>query len=264
MRPDLAVLNYHGIESSRSEYAWEPGELLYVIELPVFEQHLAVIRDCGRRVLSLTELSEWFRMRSSPALVLSFDDGHISHFQHVAPLLKKKGLPAVFFVSASRVGSRGYAGWSHLRAMIAEGFDIGAHGDTHVPLPPLDSVSLERETCGAKKKLEDGLGAAVRSFSIPRGYYSRRVGETLREAGYEFIFTSHFGLNHGQISPGYLKRMALTRLRTRLELESWLAGNLGMRGVTEELKEILRQGLGPAFYDAAAGIKARILKGADS
>lgn len=257
-KPELRVLNYHGVQVSETEYGWQETELAYVLSAQAFEDQLEAVLQTGLSVLSLTSLAAWLETPAPGArLMLTFDDGHISHPEHVAPLLKKRGLPAVFFVSAARVGKPGFADWPALRDMIRQGFDVGAHGDTHVPLPPLDDASLERETSGARKKLEDGLGCRVSSFSIPRGYYSTRTGRFLARAGYEFIFTSHFGVNRGKINPRYLKRMAVTRRHTEEEFRGWLAGDPGCRLWSEEIKERLRQFLGPRLYDRAALIKAK-------
>lgn len=256
---EFRVLNYHGIQSREGEYSWYETEFAYVLSTVAFEKQLDAICRSGVQALSLSGLSAWLDQPSSEArLMLTFDDGHISHPEHAAPLLAKRGLPAVFFVSASRVGQKGFADWPALRAMIGQGFDIGAHGDTHVPLPPLDDAALERETAGARKKLEDGLGCRVKSFSVPRGYYSGRTGRFLARAGYEFVFTSHFGVNRGCINPRYLKRMAVTRNHQEAEFRRWLGGDLGSRLWIEELKERLRQCLGPKIYDGAALVKAKM------
>ena len=52
------------------------------------------------------------------------------------------------------------------------------------------TAALERELGGARKVLEDGLGQAVTTMSLPGGRYDARVLEGCRAAGYARVFTS--------------------------------------------------------------------------
>src|SRR5205814_7303310 len=62
-----------------------------------------------------------------------------------------------------------------LRELAAAGFEIGAHGLTHAPLDRLDAAALEEETSGARRRLEDLLGDAVRLFAYPDGRADERA-----------------------------------------------------------------------------------------
>jgi len=254
MKPFLTVLNYHGLESREGEYSFHHDERAYVLPAEVFERHLDLIRSEGGRVLSSHEA--FSPSLAEKAVLLTFDDGLSSHAAYAAPAMKVRGMTGIFFVSAGKVGLSGYMDWHELRALAADGFEIGAHGYDHVPLPPLADGALLRETAEAKKKLEDGLGSPVRSFSVPRGFYSGRVGRFVRQAGYQNMFTSHFGVNPVPVQPFYVKRLAPTRFDAPETLGQWLRADFGSRHFREEIKERLRRLLGPGIYDHAARLKA--------
>lgn len=258
MSRGIAVLNYHGVQQSSGEYGWEVGESVYVLPKAGFENQMSALTLLGlqsARMEDLVQLPE-----AEDLFLLTFDDGHISHYEHVRPVLMDRRFAGVFFVSAGLVGQKHFMTAAHLREMVKAGFEIGSHGYDHVPLPPLSAENLRREIRDSKKKLEDLTGAAIRSFSIPRGFYHPRIRETVKEAGYSFLFTSHFGVQPQRGDPFYIRRMAITAATTSPEFEAWVNGRLGFKGCVEEVKERVRRGLGPEGYEKIALFKARLLQ----
>lgn len=66
----------------------------------LFEAHLRAIRDAGFRTIGARDLLEYVQGKRSlagPSCVLTFDDGHLSNWLVVAPLLRKYGMTGVFF-----------------------------------------------------------------------------------------------------------------------------------------------------------------------
>ncbi len=74
-----------------------------------FENHLRVLRDRNIRTLFLEELVQIFRggNASSPAVVLTFDDGHLDNWVYAFPLLEKYRMKATVFVITSWLGEEG-------------------------------------------------------------------------------------------------------------------------------------------------------------
>jgi len=75
--------------------------------------------------------------------------------------------------------------WDELRALAAEGIEIGAHSIGHAHLIPLDDVALAREVQGPKQRVEDEVGHACRLFAYPYGEHDARVRAAVCAAGYE-------------------------------------------------------------------------------
>jgi peptidoglycan/xylan/chitin deacetylase (PgdA/CDA1 family) len=122
---------------------------------------------------------------------LTFDDGHDSNLQVAAPILQKHGLTARFFITAGWTGKRpGFMDFDELRELLSAGHSIGAHGWSHKLLTHCSDNELETELATARLTLEDGLGAAVTTMSLPGGRANSRVLAACRQAGYSQIFTS--------------------------------------------------------------------------
>jgi peptidoglycan/xylan/chitin deacetylase (PgdA/CDA1 family) len=167
-------LLYHELRPGGSEYS-------YVIDTGLFARHLDLfvkLHAAGSDGLGL-----W------PAV--TFDDGHISNYELAAPALQAHGLRAHFFITVGWTGTKaGYMGWDELRALHGAGHTIGAHGWSHKLLTHCDDTQLQKELGGARRELEDRLGAAVTTMSLPGGRYDRRVLAACAAAGYEHVYTS--------------------------------------------------------------------------
>lgn len=259
----VPVLNYHGIEASPGEYHWTDEERVYVIGSREFEAQLDRITAEGFQTVLPSELLQWKagELELDKPLLITFDDGHISHYEHAAVMLRKRNMKAVFFVSAEWVGRSEFMNAAQLADLSAGGFEIGSHGCGHIPLPALPSEKLDHEIYSSKIMLEKWIGKQVDSFSIPRGFYHSKIKKRVQDAGYSFMFTSHFGANERSFDPFYLKRMAPTAYTGLTEFENWIHCRLGSRALTESVKEYARQLLGPGFYGGLASIKARLLAG---
>jgi peptidoglycan/xylan/chitin deacetylase (PgdA/CDA1 family) len=67
-------------------------------------------------------------------VVLTFDDSVASHATFVAPLLKKHGFGATFFITEGfefLVDKTHYMTWEQIKALHAQGFEIGNHTRKH-------------------------------------------------------------------------------------------------------------------------------------
>lgn len=169
MSPYLA---YHEITAAKSGY-------LYGISTRQFKEHL-------RCVQRLTTMS-----RSRSNFHITFDDGHVSQYDHAFPVLQELSMNATFFVTAGWTGKRpGYMTWKQLAELARCGHEVQSHGWSHTLLTQCSAKELQIELLRSKRDLEDHLGAKVNAISLPGGRWNRRVLEACRESGYEQVFTS--------------------------------------------------------------------------
>lgn len=124
----------------------------------------------------------------------TFDDGNRSDLEIAAPLLKENGINGAFFPCVGRLSDPNYLSAEGLRQITTMGFEIGSHGVDHVLWTTLDEPNLFRETSVSKRRLEDIIGAEVKSVAIPFGAYNRRVLKAIKSAGYSKIYCSDRGL----------------------------------------------------------------------
>jgi peptidoglycan/xylan/chitin deacetylase (PgdA/CDA1 family) len=114
-------------------------------------------------------------------------------------------------IPAAPPANRAALDWEELRAVAADGVEIGCHTESHPILTRLDSrEELEREIKGAKQSLEEGLGRPVRHFCYPNGKapdIDDAVVASVREAGFASAVTCFWGLNSSGADPLRLQRL---------------------------------------------------------
>jgi peptidoglycan/xylan/chitin deacetylase (PgdA/CDA1 family) len=119
-------------------------------------------------------------------VIISFDDGWEDQFVYALPRLQECRYIATFFVVTNFVGARGFVSWSKLRAIAAEGMEIGSHSRSH---PYLDKINNPRilwdQIYISKQILESQLGVPVETFAYPYGSYNAAAASTVRLAGYK-------------------------------------------------------------------------------
>ena len=125
---------------------------------------------------------------------ITFDDGNASDAGIALPELAKRGLKAIFFICAGRIGAPHYLDRLALADLIAAGMEIGTHGKDHRDWRELDETSLDAELGEARRRIEDICGTAVTKAAIPFGSYDRRVLKHLRQEPLECVYTSDRGV----------------------------------------------------------------------
>ncbi len=158
----------------------EPSRYAYVVPCTEFAEHCRLYRELQR-----VPSGQFLRPE------VTFDDGNLSDYRYALPGLAEAGLHAHFFITAGWTGQRaGYMGAEELRALQAAGMTVGAHGWSHALLTACTDAELRTELVDAKARLEDILGGAVPTMSLPGGRANTRVLRACRAAGYTTIFTS--------------------------------------------------------------------------
>ena len=143
--------------------------------------------------LLLTVTLAWRSLAVEPAperlVVLTFDDSVASHATFVAPLLKKHGFGATFFITEGfefLVDKEHYMTWEQIKALDADGFEIGNHTRKHAgvakqkPEQLAEDVEFIEQQCA-----KYGIPKPV-SFCYPGYQTSEAAVKLLRERGYQF------------------------------------------------------------------------------
>ncbi|MFB3922528.1 MAG: polysaccharide deacetylase family protein [Terriglobia bacterium] len=113
----------------------------------------------------------------------SWDDG-VAHDTRIASLLKERSLPGTFYVPIIGRFSSLAMSPTDLCSLAAQGFEVGAHGYSHVSLSECDADEISREVTLCRMELEQLLGTEVRMFAYPQGRYNRKALRAVRKAGY--------------------------------------------------------------------------------
>ena len=73
----------------------------------------------------------FFKPIPAKTVVLSFDDGCLSHSTVVAPLLKTNGLAGTFYISGAFTDTNWYMTWPEIKSLETDGFEVGSHTMGH-------------------------------------------------------------------------------------------------------------------------------------
>ena len=113
----------------------------------------------------------------------SWDDADFSDLR-IADLLYSRRLSGTFYTPITGHHGPRAMGRQDLVDLQRAGFEIGAHGLSHLVLPQCDRRQLTREVEYCKAHLEQMLGEPVRMFAYPRGRYTGMTIRSVKRAGY--------------------------------------------------------------------------------
>jgi peptidoglycan/xylan/chitin deacetylase (PgdA/CDA1 family) len=133
------------------------------------------------------------QQRKEPIVVLGFDDAEISHCEKVAPLLKKFGYDATFFVCEFPRNSPGdsvyFMKWPQIRALYDQGFEIGNHTGHHKNMTKMTPEQMRAEVSFTENKCKAyGIPKPI-SFAYPGNREDSLSRVVLKEMGYQYART---------------------------------------------------------------------------
>src|SRR6516225_3197250 len=122
-------------------------------------------------------------------VVLTFDDSSRSHIAVAAPLLKKHGFGATFFITEGfdfATNSRDYMTWDEIARLHRDGFEIGNHTRDHRPPPARDPKGTLAQLAAIDAKCAaNGIPKPV-SFAYPGNVLDKDALPLLRQHGIRF------------------------------------------------------------------------------
>lgn len=204
MSPYATVLTFHRVNDKEEQNG-------LTVHLRLFEELLEVLVR-RYRILPLARLCEMVsKSEHIPArtIAITFDDGYLDNFALAAPILKRRKIPATFFISSGYVGtmrkypwdvsnsvSHPIMTWDQVRQLEEEGFEVGAHTVNHLNLGACAPDVAGKEITESKRHIEDKLGKAISGFAYPFGW-KRSMNEvtsrTVREAGFAYCCSNYGG-----------------------------------------------------------------------
>lgn len=178
-------------------------------------------------VTTLRDIADRLRRSGSfeRHLAITFDDGYQDNYLNAAPILTRMKLPATFFVTTGFVESRRvpwwderagethpWMTWHQILALSADGFDIGAHSETHSDLVRLPVAAARREIHGSKRELEDRLKRPVDLFAYPYGgreHITDELLDVVKEEAFFCCCSCYGGVNSPATDPYRINRIAI-------------------------------------------------------
>ncbi|HXX34852.1 MAG TPA: polysaccharide deacetylase family protein [Thermodesulfobacteriota bacterium] len=169
----------------------------------LFESQLKYFKDNKYEVIPLRQLVDYYltKKQAPPphSVVITADDGHISVYREMLPLVKKYHIPVTLFIYPSAISNASYAmTWGQLRELKETGlFDFQSHTFWHpnfkkekkrlIPAEYENFVAMQMRK--SKEKLEKELNVRVDMLGWPFGIYDDDLIRKAKEAGYVATFT---------------------------------------------------------------------------
>jgi len=123
-------------------------------------------------------------------VVLTFDDAIVTQYTVVAPLLKKYGFGATFFVCEFPTppfsDKTKYLSWEQIAALNKMSFEIGNHTQNHTHVNKMDSLRFVAELKYIENKCAQYHIPKPISFAYPGYDTSPKALPVLKAAGYVF------------------------------------------------------------------------------
>lgn len=235
-RPRIVVLMYHAITAEDQR---DPPQR--TVSRARFADQMRWLKELGYPVVPLRSAAAQIRAGAveRTAVVLTFDDGYRSVYEHAVPVLLEHGYPAtVFLVPGAMNGQRALDAlpedlgplidWSQARELVRQGIVVGSHSMTHRKLALLSADEARREVVDSTRALEDGLGVRVEEFCYPYGSFDAftpAIEAMIRDLGFGAICVNIAGHNVAAHDAFRLKRLRISWVDdSRAEMRKQCAG----------------------------------------
>ena len=122
-------------------------------------------------------------------VILTFDDGVSTHATYVAPLLKKYGFTATFYVCEfppDFADKHKYMSWEQMEGLYKMGFEVANHTHTHKNVGKIAEPLLIEELEYIEQKLTSFGAARPVTFAYPGYGTSALALAVLQKRGYQF------------------------------------------------------------------------------
>jgi peptidoglycan/xylan/chitin deacetylase (PgdA/CDA1 family) len=228
--------------------------LKYHVSEATFQGHVRLLEQSTARLLDIGAVRRSFAAggaapgRGERGVLVCFDDGWGGAVQRAAPLLERRAIPAIFFVTTAFVGRKFFASAGDLRRLDPLLFAVGSHGATHRMLSSLSASEIRTELGESKARLEDMMGVPVVSLSIPGGAVDGRVVAIARDLGYTEVFTSAIGVNPTRSGRYGIARLGVVQTTSPATLERWLTFRLGRERFRKAALAVPKKLLGMRNY----------------
>ncbi len=212
----VPVLLYHHLDPGSR------GENGAVISAAEFEGQMAWLGEHGYTAITTGELRAWLlgvaELPPKPVLI-TFDDGYQSNYQHAYPILQQHGMKATIFVVTAKAGGREgdlqHLSWAEMREMVSAGVvEVQAHThDGHrqeggrPALITWDGAAIRSDLRTLQHSLSAAQLPVASAYAYPFGAYDTETVASLREEGITTAFTVEKGFVRQGDDPMRLKRL---------------------------------------------------------
>jgi len=162
----------------------------------IFLEHLNEINNSKFEFISFSKFSEIIKSKMEKNyLLLTIDDAFESFYLNAWPVLKKRKIPFILFVSTREVGKYNYMTWDQIKEIESSGLaTIGNHSHSHEYLIDWEDKEIKNDLEKSIEIFKEKLGYSPKLFSYPFGEYSTNLKKIVTDLNFEFAFGQHSGV----------------------------------------------------------------------
>ncbi len=180
------------------------------IKVDIFKEHLALIQNKNIDFYNPSEFDEEFKnSKNKKKVLITIDDAFSSFYNEAWPILKKKEIPFILFVSTEPVGKKGYMTWNQIKEISKYKFAyIGNHSHTHEYLVDFSQNKFEDDINTSIKIFKEKIGYNPIFFSYPFGEFNLKQVEYIKKK-FKYGFGQHSGVIDFTKNPMELPRFPI-------------------------------------------------------
>jgi peptidoglycan/xylan/chitin deacetylase (PgdA/CDA1 family) len=166
------------------------------IRINDFQKQLEIIEKNKIQLINPKNFEKNLKeMKKIRKILITIDDGFLSFYKNAWPILKKKKIPFILFVSTREVGSSNYMNWDQIKEISKENFvEIGNHSHTHEYLVDESDEDIKADIQKSIDIFKEKLGKNSDFFSYPFGEYSLNFRNIIKSLGFKYAFGQHSGV----------------------------------------------------------------------
>jgi len=165
------------------------------IKLDVFKKQLELIENNNIEYYNPSKFdSEFDSPKNRKKILITIDDAFSSFYENAWPILKKREIPFILFVSTEPVGKKGYMNWEQIIEISSYDFAyIGNHSHTHEYLLDFSHIEFQKDIKQSIKIFKEKLGYNPIFFSYPFGEFNLKQTQFI-EKNFKYGFGQHSGV----------------------------------------------------------------------
>ncbi|MBQ3414690.1 MAG: polysaccharide deacetylase family protein [Clostridia bacterium] len=197
--PKIAVLCYHNIGTVEEKNNF-PQEQEWTIDVENFEEQLKMLKKHNYKTLTLEEFYNWKQGKIKlpyKSVLITFDDGFLSNYQHAFPLLKKYNMNATVFLIGNYMTEKNEKWSGNLKEYISKetlekakeeypNIDFASHSYALHEPNILQTKSYEELIQDEKDFREKILKTDI--YCYPFGAYNNDMINSLKQSNYKMAF----------------------------------------------------------------------------
>lgn len=130
--------------------------------------------------------AQWL-LNDEKKICLTFDEGYENGYTpQILDTLKEKGVKAIFFVTYDFASQNP----DLVKRMIDEGHIVGNHSYRHYTMDEVSDEVAKEEVSYLHKYVKDKFGYTMSYFRFPKGEFSERSLQIVKDLGYKSVFWS--------------------------------------------------------------------------